>query len=187
MVLPEIKEHYLAVAEQLRLQPEELELLDLSKDTYHNHVIVPIDTVNKASVRALRYAKTISNNIVAFNVSINEEAAVRLRERWKLLHTSIPLIIKYSPYRKIVAPLIEFIQSYEANNYTKGDMITVILPQFAVRKRWQFFLHNQSRLIIQRDLLTHKHIVVAIMPLQLKPDQVILKKNPQLRKNGGKH
>ncbi len=168
-----IKRHYAAVAEQLRLKPEELAALDLSKDTYRNHVIVPIESVNKASVRALRYAKTISNNVVAFNIAINEECENRFKEKWNLLHTNIPLIVKYSPYRKVVSPLIEFIESYEEHNYQRGDMITVILPQFSVQAWWQVFLHNQSRLFITRDLLRHKHIVIATIPLQLKQDHAV--------------
>lgn len=177
-----IKRHYLAVSLQLRLKPQELESIDLSKDTYRNHVIVPIESINKSSIRALRYAKTISNNIVAFNVAIDEESERRTRERWQKLHTDIPLIIKYSPYRKIIEPLLEFIDSYEDHNYTKGDMITVILAQFAVRTWWHIFLHNQSRIFLQRDLLTHKHIVVATMPLQLKKDSEVIKKYMTLNK-----
>ncbi len=168
-----IKRHYLAVALQLRFDQEELESIDLSKDTYRNHVIVPIESINKSSIRALRYAKTISNNIVAFNVATNAESERRIRERWQMLHTNIPLIIKYSPYRKVIEPLLEFIESYEEHSYTKGDMITVILSQFAVKTWWQIFLHNQSRVFIERDLLTHKHIVVATMPLQLKKDNEV--------------
>jgi amino acid transporter len=175
-----IKRHYQAVAEQLRLQPEELENLDLSKATYRNHVIVPIESVNKASIRALRYAKTISDNVVAFNVAINEEAEMKFKEKWNFLHTDIPLIVKYSPYRKVVSPLLDFIDSYEEHNYTRGDMITVILSQFSVRAWWQVALHNQSRFFIMKDLLKHKHIVIATMPLQLKQDQVVLEKK---RKN----
>ncbi len=180
-----IKRHYTAVAEQLRLKPEELAALDLSKDTYRNHVIVPIESVNKASVRALRYAKTISDNVVAFNIAINEECENRFKEKWNLLHTNIPLIVKYSPYRKVVSPLIEFIESYEEHNYQRGDMITVILPQFSVQAWWQVFLHNQSRFFITRDLLRHKHIVIATIPLQLKQDQAVIekKRNNELKQN----
>lgn len=176
MVTLKIKKHYVALAEQLRLQPEELESLDLSKDTYRNHVIVPVESLNKASLRALRYAKTISNNIVAFNVCIDEESERKIKERWRILNTDIPLIIKYSPYRKILEPLLTFVESYEEHSYKKGDMITVILPQFSVKTWWHLFLHNQSRVFIQRDLLKHKHIVVAIMPLQLKKDAEVLAK-----------
>ena len=176
MMFMKIKRHYLAVAEQLRLTPEELKALDFSKATYRNHVIVPIESVNKASIRALRYAKTISNNVVAFNVAINEEAEMKFKDKWNQLQTNIPLIVKYSPYRKVVAPLLEFIESYEEHNYQRGDMITVILPQFSVKAWWQVILHNQSRLFITRNLLKHKHIVIATIPLQLKQDQVVLEK-----------
>jgi hypothetical protein len=56
----------------------------------------------------------------------------------------------------------------------KGDMITVILPQFVVKHRWQNYLHNRTRLYVEKQLLRHKHIVVSVMPLQLKDDNVIL-------------
>ncbi|HEX7714646.1 MAG TPA: APC family permease [Bacillota bacterium] len=168
-----IKRHYMAVAYQLRLLPEELEAVDLTKETYRNHVIVPIASLNKASIRALRYAKTISSHIVAFNVATSPEEERKFRERWDKIRTDIPLIVKYSPYRKVVGPLLEFIESYEEHSYKKGDMITVVLPQFTIQNWWQFFLHNQSRFSIQRRLLKHKHIVVATIPLQLRKDSEI--------------
>ncbi|MGE5582665.1 MAG: APC family permease, partial [Bacillota bacterium] len=185
LVFMKIKRHYEAVAEQLRLRPEELEGLDLSKSTYRNHVIVPIESINKASIRALRYAKTISNNVVAFNIATNEEAGRKIKEKWSLLRTNIPLIVKYSPYRKVVEPLLDFVESYEEHNYQKGDMITVIISQFSVRHWWQRILHNQSRFFISKDLLKHKHIVVATMPLQLKNDDVALalKRQRELEKS----
>lgn len=175
LIMLRIKRHYLAVSLQLRLPPEELEAIDLSKDIYRNHVIVPVESVNKTSIRALRYAKTISNNVVAFNIAISAEHERRIKEKWSLLKTDIPLIIKYSPQGKVIKPLLEFIESYEHHNYQKGDMITVILSQFSVRARWHILLHNQSRVSIQRNLLKHKHIVVATMPLRLKRDDEIVR------------
>lgn len=169
-----IKRHYLAVAEQLRMPSEEIAQLDLTKDLYRNHVIVPVESVNKASIRALRYARTISKNVVAFNVAINEEAEQKVREKWDLMQTDIPLVVKYSPYRKVIEPLLEFIESYEEHSYKKGDMITVVLAQFSVRVWWQVFLHNQTRVFLNRDLMKHKHIVIATMPLQLKKDNEVL-------------
>lgn len=173
-IMLKIKRHYLAVAEQLRLSPEVIEQIDINKDVYRNHVIVPVESVNKASVRALRYAKTISRTVVAFNVAINEEAEKKIREKWDLLKTDIPLVVKYSPYRKVVEPFLEYIESYEEHSYKKGDVITIILAQFSVRVWWQVFLHNQTRIFITRDLMKHKHIVIATMPLQLKSDNEVL-------------
>ncbi|MDP4268165.1 MAG: amino acid permease, partial [Bacteroidota bacterium] len=104
----------------------------------------------------------------------DEENGRKIRERYDLLKTDIPLIIKYSPFRKVVDPLLKFIESAEYD-YQKGDMITVILPQFAVKSLWQKYLHNQTWKYIQKQLLKHKHIVVSTMPLQLKDDDYVMK------------
>ena len=166
-----IKQHYVAIAKQLRLSSEEIEQIDLSKETYRNHVIIPVESINRASIRALKYAKTISDNIVAFNISIDEEAEARIKAKWSKLHTDIPLIVKYSPYRKVLEPFMEFIENYVEHAYQKGDMITVILPQFSVQKWWHHILHNQTRFFLQNELLKHRHIVVATIPLQLRKDE----------------
>jgi len=175
-IMLKVKKHYIAVSKQLRISNEEIVTIDLAHDTYKNRVIVPIASINRASIRAIRYAKTISDNVVAFNVSIDEEEGERLKKKYALLKTDIPLYVKYSPFRKVVDPLLKFIES-EEYSYRKGDMITVILPQFSVKSWWHRYLHNQSRVYIEKQLLKHKHIVVATMPLQLKNDEDVLKQN----------
>jgi amino acid transporter len=172
-LMNKVKKHYIAVSKQLRIKPEELPVIGIESDVYKNRVIVPIESINKTSVRALRYAKTISDDVIAFSVQIDEESADKLRERYGMLNTQIPLIIKYSPFRKVVDPLLRFIESTEYD-YHKGDMITVILPQFSVKSWWHNVLHNQTRLFLERELLKHKHIVISVMPLQLKDDDYVL-------------
>ena len=162
-----VKRHYEKVATQLRLMPADYEKIDVDKDHYENHVIVPIEGINRSSIRALRYANTISCDVTAFTVVMDVEEAIKFRERYELLHTEIPLVMEYSPYRKVAEPLLAHIKTKEFD-YPKGDMITVILPQFVVTKQWHRILHNNSRYYIERQLLKHKHIVVSVMPLQLK-------------------
>ncbi len=170
-----VKKHYVAISKQLKIAPEELATIDFSRDVYRNRVIVPIESINRASIRALRYARTISDNVVAFNVSIDEDQGRKVRERYEMANSDIPLIIKYSPYRKVVEPLLKYISSTEYD-YQKGDMITVMLPQFVVKSWWNNILHNRTRVSIERELLRHhKHIVVSIMPFQLKDDDKVLK------------
>jgi K+ transporter len=171
--LLKIKKHYFAISKQLKLAPEELENFDIDNKKYRNRVIVPIDSVNRSSVRSIRYAKTISDNVVVFSVAIDHETEMKLRANYELLHTDIPLIVKYSPYRKIVDPLLEYISS-EEYKYQKGDIITVLLARFVVKKWWHHLLHNSTHLRITRKLLRHEHIVVSTMPLQLKDDDMII-------------
>ncbi len=168
-----IKKHYLALAKQLDIKASDLKGFNIEKNCYRNHVIVPLESINQSSLRALRFAKTISDNVIAFNISIDEEHANKVKEKYAMIDTDIPLIVKYSPFRKVVSPLLKFIESAEYE-YEKGDVITVVLPEFIVKSWWQNIMHNNTSYFIKKELLKHKHIVVATMPLQLKDDKVVL-------------
>jgi amino acid transporter len=165
-----INRHYNRIHDQLRLEPEEYSAALNDNCTYKNRVIVPVESINRASIRALRYAKTISDNVTAFNVVIDNETGEKNRQKYEMLHTDIPLVIKYSPYREIVGPLVEFIESAEYD-LTDCDIVSVILPQFVVQKFWQRILHNNTRVHIEHQLLKHKQIVICTMPLQLRDDE----------------
>jgi K+ transporter len=174
VLMLKVKTHYFAISRQLRIKWDEYESLDINKSHYNNHVIVPIESVNQSSIRALRYASTISNNVIAFTVAVNEDSEKKIRADYDKLKTDIPLIVKYSPYRKVVEPLLKFIESAEYD-YEPGEMITVLQPQFIVKKWWHKILHNRTRSFIERELLKHKHIVVATIPLQMKDDEFVIK------------
>lgn len=175
-----IKKHYLSVKIQLKIEADEYASIHIEAKEYENKVIVPIESVNKASIRAIRYANTISDKVTVFTIAIDEESAKEIRQKYDRLDTNIPLIIKVSPYRKVVEPLLRFIESAEYD-YQKDDIITVLLSQFTVNKWWQRFLHRNTWIYIEEQLLKHKHIVVAVMPLQLKDDNLVL--NSQNRKH----
>lgn len=168
-----IHSHYISVKEQLKIEESEYDGIDLEKMEYSNRIIVPIENVNKASVRALRYAHTICDDVVAFCVAIDDESAREVQEKFDKLGADIPLVIKLSPYRRVIDPLLRFIESQEYD-YEHGDMITVLLSEFVVKKWWHRFLHNNTRVYIEKKLLKHKHIVVSVMPLQLKDDRFYL-------------
>lgn len=173
VLINQIHNHYISVKEQLKINESEYAGIDFSKLNYENKIIVPIETVNKASVRALRYANTICDDVVAFCVAIDDESAREVQEKYEKLGTDIPLVIKLSPYRKVIDPLIRYIESSEYD-YEQGDMITVLLSEFVVKQWWHRFLHNNTRSYIEKKLLKHKHIVVSVMPLQLKDDRYYL-------------
>ncbi|WP_446898692.1 APC family permease [Clostridium sp. LBM24168] len=157
-----IKRHYSEVARQLKLSIEERPK-EINFEEQKRYVIVPIDTLNKSFLKALNYARTISDNIIVFHVSVDDEATDKLLKRWNEYDIGIPIIIKRSPYRSIVGPLIKFIESEE---YSAGpkDTVTVVLPQFVVTKWWGNILHNQTSLIIRTMLLKRRNIAIVTVP-----------------------
>ncbi len=166
------KKHYESVKNQLHMEEEEYNIFNTGKAAYNNHIIVPIESVNRTSMRALRYALTIADQtkITAFTIAINNEIADHVQERYQKFKIDIPLKIVHSPYRKIVEPLLDFIKSEEFG-LKKGEIVTVILPKFMVNKRWHNLMHNHTTRHIEKELLKHRHIVVSVIPYQLTSDQ----------------
>ncbi|MBP2033871.1 amino acid transporter [Clostridium algifaecis] len=157
-----IKKHYSEVARQLKLPLDE-KPKEINYDEQKRYVIVPIDTLNKSFLKALNYARTISDNIIVFHVSVDDMATKKLLEKWDKYDVGIPIIVKKSPYRSIVGPLVKFIESEE---YAAGskDTVTVVLPQFVVTKWWGNILHNQTALFIKTMLLKRRNIAIVTVP-----------------------
>ena len=167
------KRHYIAVAKQLRLEDMDEAHRALMENPYRTRVIVPLASVNRASVRALRYARTIAEDVTAFSVAVDEQGADHLQQRWNLMQTDVPFVIRLSPTRRVTQTLLAYIESAEYER-RPGDIVTIILPQFMVHRWWHNLLHNHTRATVQRHLLRHKHIVVAVMPFQLTDDDTII-------------
>ncbi len=183
-VMLKIKRHYQSVAEQLDIPNEALGQIQLTA-AYAHHVIVPIDSLNAMVVKALRYARTLTDNVVAFHVEPYEGEADKLIRKWAMMTTDIPLVVKQSPYREVIGPLKEYIDS-EEHASQPGDVITVLLPQFFVAKWWQMSLHNNTSLFIANALFSKRNVVVSILPFYLS--DVTLYKNKVINiKNGGLH
>lgn len=166
LVMKAIHGHYKAVASQLDIPNDRLSQIDLNPKFRH-HVIIPIDSLNAMAVRALRYARSMTPNVEAFHVEIYPGEADKLRAKWQALSTDIPLIIKYSPYREVVGPLVKYIDS-EEHASRPGDEITVLLPQFFVSKWWQMILHNNTSLFIANALYNRRDITVSVLPFYLE-------------------
>lgn len=165
-VMQRVKRHYITVAEQLDIPNDVLGYLDLDTPLAH-HIIIPIDSFNAMVVKAVRYARSITPNVEVFHVETYEGEADKLRRKWAMLGTSIPLIIKESPYREVVGPLIDYIDS-EEHGAAPGDMITVLLPQFFVYKWYHAVLHNNTSIFIANAMLNKHNVIVSILPFYLE-------------------
>lgn len=160
-----IKAHYNRVAAQLRVETEELKNFDFTKK-YTHIVIVPITSLNKATLATLQYARSLSEDVIALNISTDQDAIDRLKCRWEELSTDILLVTKYSPYRAIITPLLGYIELI-SNATSKDEKITVMIPEFISHERRGEVLHNHTGFIIRQSLVRNKNVVVATYPYHL--------------------
>jgi amino acid transporter len=153
------KQHYERVANQLSMdgwQPEAL---------VHNTVIVPISGAQRAVVRALAYARTLSADVRAVYVSLSAETTAELKRDWERWGQGVPLVVLDSPYRSLMEPLLEYIE--EVDRKRPDDYITVVLPEFIPARWWHHLFHNQSALLIKGALLFKPNTIVTSVPFHL--------------------
>jgi amino acid transporter len=160
-----IKKHYDKVASGLSISQLNLKHVDF-RIKYSHVIIVPIASLNKATIGALQYAQSISENVIALNISTDKKAMEKLKQRWSELDTDILLVSKYSPYRAVVTPLLKNIELI-ANSAGKDEKITVIVPQFVTNERFGEILHNHTSFFIRETLLKNDNIIVSTFPYHL--------------------
>ncbi len=156
-----IHRHYLSIARQLSLDGIE----GNNKAYRHHSVVVPISGANKAVMSALKYAKTLSEDVRAVHVSIDREITDRIKAEWKEYDIDVPLTVLDSPYHSITEPLMEFIDEIKLH---KGGIVTVVLPEFVPNKWWHHLLHNETALFIKWVLLFKRGLVSTSVPFHLR-------------------
>lgn len=131
-----------------------------------HRVIMPISGVHRGTVAALRYAQSLSDDVTAVYVSIDPAEAERVRSKWEWWGEGVRLIVLHSPYRLFLEPLVGYIEEIAAQRQP-NETITIVLPQFVPRRRWQNLVHSQAALWLRMALLFKRGIVITDVPYQL--------------------
>jgi amino acid transporter len=155
-----VRRHYEGVASQLSLKSW------LGAGPRRNTVIVPISGVHRAVAEALEYARSIGPDVRAVYVDTDPRATAEVRAQWERWGQGIPLVVLSSPYRSLMEPLLEYIETVEGER--PYDFVTVVLPEFVPARWWHHLLHNQRALLIKGALLFKPNVVVTSVPFHLR-------------------
>ena len=128
-------------------------------------VLVPIGGIQRAVVKALRYAHSLGPDVRAVYVALDPASTNALRAQWDRWGQGVALAVLDSPYRSLLDPLLEYIEQIQRED--PAAYVTVILPEFVPRKLWQHLLHNQHALLIKGALLFKPNVVVTSVPYHL--------------------
>jgi hypothetical protein len=115
-------------------------------------VVVPISGVHRGIVGALNFARSISPNVIALYIELEPGAAERVKNDWQRWWPDVPLVIRQSPFRSIIGPLVEFLDETD-QEHNDGQQAVLVLPEFIPAHWWQALLHNQASLMIKAAML----------------------------------
>jgi amino acid transporter len=132
-----------------------------------HRIILPISGVHQGTLKALRYARALSDDVTAVHVSMDPAEAERIKEKWDRWGGGVRLVILDSPYRLMLEPLLGYIEALTGRTQP-NELFTIVVPQFVPRHWWNNLLHTQAAGILRRTLLTKPGITVTDVPYQVR-------------------
>ena len=157
-----IHRHYARVAEQLRLMP----LQTVPPQRIEHFVLMPIDDVNYASLRAMSFARSICKDITVLHIATDPARAEKLRQKMQTYAPDMKLVIVESPLRAFMRPLLNYVEVLHDQH--PGGFLTIVLPEFITAHWWERFLHNRTAEHLTQAFKKHPNIAVVNVPYLLK-------------------
>jgi amino acid transporter len=168
ITIPLLVYFFLSISRHYQLVAQSLSVQDLAPRGYiprpksnriSHPAIVIVGQLNRGTVEALDYARSIADEIVAIHVDIGSTNRDRLIQRWQDLESDIELVIIDSPYRLLIEPILEYISTFEDKH--PDVLSTIIIPAFVTRNWWESLLHNQTTFFLKAALLGKKSRVIT--------------------------
>lgn len=127
-------------------------------------VVVPVSSINAASLRALQYARSLGiGETTAVFFAEHEEDAEAFERDWRRFPTHVPLEVVEAPFRDIGNPLLSHLRRITAD---PEAVAVVVMPEVVVRGTDRL-LHNQRALYMKRLLLFEPRVILTSVPFQL--------------------
>ncbi len=154
LLMVRVQRHYQLVARETECRG-----ILLRNDSHHPPiVIVPIERWNSATQKTLRFAMTLSPDVLAVHVSCGEDDSIT--EEWQSTieqpareaGAPVPrLITLCSPYRLVLQPVVDYVLQVEKEN--RHRTIAVAISTMVERHWYHYFLHNQRSEVLTAMLL----------------------------------
>ena len=131
---------------------------------HRRRVVIPVVDIQWDVIQAVRFGRSMTDDITAVHVTDDVAAGERLRERFERQLPGLRFVIVESPYRNLVDPLIRYL---EVTAEQDAESVTVVLlPERVSRHWWERILFNQNVHRIREALTGRSDILVADVPFR---------------------
>ncbi|QLE79039.1 APC family permease [Francisella sp. Scap27] len=140
-----INAHYNSVKKRLEL--ETIKPISVNLEAQNSiKIIVPISTLHKGTVKAIEFAKSISNNVDIVTINMDQTETEKLKDNWQKLNIKEDLTVIEPKIESFVYYFVKYIKTSDNNNH---ELSTIVLPKVQNRKLWHSMLHNQRVFLIK--------------------------------------
>jgi hypothetical protein len=138
-------------------------------------VVVPVESWNSATQKALRFALTLSLEVQLVHIeyegvesSVVSEWRQEVEERARAAGLPVPqLVVIRSPYRFVIQPILDYVLKVEREH--PNHSVAVVIPDLVERRWYYYFLHNHRGKLLAAMLIVHgdRRIVIVDVPYYL--------------------
>jgi amino acid transporter len=140
-------------------------------------VVLLVRGWSQVTRKALRVAMQLSPDVYALHIAYDEHRLLALEDDWAkyvadpCAAAGVPspkLVVVPSPFRRLYAPLMEFVAELERTH--PGRRLAVVVPELVERRWYHFFLHNQTAAMIKGYLYFSglERVAVVNVPWYMK-------------------
>lgn len=179
----QLREHRLALRLKARLLRETaLVVTDLTspvggpgpytvEEPREHHVLVLVSAVNRATLRALRYAAGLRpTTLQALSVNLDASRSDTVLQGWMDQGLDTPLELVDSPFRSLTDTLRATVRQFSPDG--RDTIVTCVLPELVVPRWWHRPLHNQTAVLIKAALLFERGVVTTSVPYAVSAEEL---------------
>jgi amino acid transporter len=156
-----VHRHYARVGTELSILPDQLPPARIEQ-----LVLVLIDDVNYASLRAFSFARTIDAEKVVLHIATDLERTQKLKDKMQKYAPDLKLVIIESPTRSFIQPLSDYVATVHSQSPTA--FITIVLPEFIAAHFGERFLHNRTAERLRSIFEKHPNVTLVMVPYLLE-------------------
>jgi amino acid transporter len=157
-----VHRHYVSLAQDLSLDHH-----GQPPPAKRHRVILPVSSIHQGTLEALDYALTLSRDVTAVHISIDQAQTEKLQHKWEGWGKGVRLVVIESPYRTFLEPFLEYVNELSAI-LQPNERLTIVVPQFIPKHWWHNLLHTQTAFWLRFVLLNKRGVVITEVPYQVR-------------------
>jgi amino acid transporter len=142
-------------------------------------VIVPVGGLSRLTAEGINVAMSLGDEVVAVTVCFADPddtaADVSFRDQWNQWHPDVPLITLRSVHRSLTKPIVKYLCDLEVTD--KYHQLVVLIPEVQPSSLWQYILHNQRGVMLDRAIRRHT-LDVVLCRLRFRLEQLTGNETP---------
>jgi len=118
-------------------------------------VIVPVAGMSRLTAEGISVALSLGDDVIAVTVVYTDSdddpaPDVSFREEWQAWRPEVQLLTLRSAHRSLAEPIVSYLRLVEAED--KYHRLVVLIPEVQPTRPWQWLLHNQRGVILDRAI-----------------------------------